>query len=59
MAYDLDSRLVIGVSTRALFDLCTKNEVFEKEGLESYRKYQTEHDGEPGDYARGFVWGGF
>ena len=46
MAYDLDSRLVIGVSTRALFDLRTENEVFEKEGLESYRKYQTEHEGD-------------
>ena len=44
MAYDLDNRLVIGVSTRALFDLCLENEIFEKEGVESYRKYQTEHE---------------
>ena len=44
MAYDLDNRLVIGVSTRALFNLGLENEIFEKEGVESYREYQTEHE---------------
>lgn len=44
MAYDMDNRLVIGVSTRALFDLGLENEIFEKEGVESYREYQTEHE---------------
>ena len=37
MAYELDNRLVIGISTRALFDLSLENEIFEKEGVESYR----------------------
>ena len=46
MAYELDNRLVIGISTRALFDLSLENEIFEKEGVESYRKYQTEHEGD-------------
>ncbi len=44
MAYELENRLVIGVSSRALFDLSLENEIFEKEGVESYRKYQLEHE---------------
>lgn len=28
------------------FDLSLENEIFEKEGVESYRKYQTEHEGD-------------
>ena len=39
MAYDLDKRLVIGVSTRTLFDLSCENRIFERQGLEAYRKY--------------------
>jgi hypothetical protein len=39
----LDGRLVIGVSSRALFDLETENEIFEKYGVAKYRKYQEEH----------------
>ncbi len=46
MAYDLDGRLVIGVSTRALFDLTWENGIFEKQGLEAYCKYQIEHEEE-------------
>lgn len=44
MAYNSDGRLVVGVSTRALFDLEKENNIFEREGLESYRKYQLEHE---------------
>lgn len=32
MAYDLEHRLVIGVSSRALFDLSVENELFETQG---------------------------
>lgn len=44
MSYKLDNRLVIGVSSRALFDLTKENEIFEKEGLEAYCKYTVEHE---------------
>ncbi len=46
MAFDLDSRLVIGVSSRALFDLSKENELFEREGVEAYCDYQVEHEHE-------------
>ena len=36
---NLDGRLVIGVSSRALFDLEAENEIFEKYGVTKYRKY--------------------
>ena len=31
MFYDLENRLVVGVSSRALFDLTCENEIFEKD----------------------------
>ena len=46
MAYGLDNKLVIGISSRALFDLTKENELFEKEGVESYRDYQIQHENE-------------
>ena len=46
MAYSLENRLVIGVSSRALFDLSKENEIFEKEGVDAYCKYQVEHENE-------------
>lgn len=39
--------LVIGVSSRALFDLEKENELYEKEGIKKYRAYQEEHENEP------------
>ena len=36
MAYDLNKKMVIGVSSRALFDLTVENEIFETQGLEAY-----------------------
>ena len=44
MPYDLTNYLVIGVSSRALFDLSLENEIYEKEGLEAYCQYQLEHE---------------
>ncbi len=44
MALSLDDKLVIGVSSRALFDLEEENRIFEEQGLEAYSKYQTEHE---------------
>lgn len=46
MAYELEKRLVIGVSSRALFDLTKENEIFEKEGVQAYCDYQREHETE-------------
>lgn len=46
MAYSLEKRLVIGVSTRALFDLHVENSIFEEKGVDAYSLYQKEHEGE-------------
>lgn len=46
MPVDLSEILVIGVSTRALFNLEKENEVFDKEGIEGFRKYQLENEDE-------------
>ncbi len=44
MSYKLEDKLVIGISSRALFDLEEENRIFEEEGLESYSRYQLEHE---------------
>lgn len=44
MGFSLEDKLVIGVSSRALFDLTVENEIFETEGVEAYRAYQMEHE---------------
>ncbi len=46
MAYDLENRLVIGVSSRALFDLTVENEIFRTQGVDAYCSYQVEHEKE-------------
>ena len=46
MAYDLTQPLVIGISSRALFDLEEANQVFEKDGLLAYIDYQKAHESE-------------
>ncbi len=44
MSINLKDTLVIGISSRALFDLEKENEIFEKEGLRAYQKYQVENE---------------
>ncbi|MCL4128369.1 UNVERIFIED_CONTAM: hypothetical protein GTU68_011018 [Idotea baltica] len=44
MAIDLGPRLVIGISSRALFDLELENRIFELDGVEAYRDFQREHE---------------
>ena len=44
MAYDLTQPLVIGISSRALFDLEEENALFEKQGLQAYMDYQRENE---------------
>lgn len=46
MAVDLSKSLVVGISSRALFDLEEANKVFETEGEEAYSKYQEERESE-------------
>lgn len=46
-----DNRLVVAISSRALFDLSESHELYEREGLEAYRAYQIAHENdilEPG-----------
>ena len=47
MAYNLKDKLVVAVSSRALFDLETENKIFEEKGLDEYYKYQLENENEP------------
>lgn len=44
LALKLDDKLVVGISSRALFDLEEENLIYENEGLEAYSKYQLEHE---------------
>lgn len=43
MAYRIDQKLVVGVSTNALFDLRIEDEIFNSEGIEKYKAYQKEN----------------
>ena len=44
MPYDLKNPLVIGISSRALFDLEAENRIFETQGLKAYEEYQVLHE---------------
>lgn len=46
MGCGMNRKMVVGVSSRALFDLTFENEIFEKQGLEAYCRYQVEHEQE-------------
>ena len=46
MAYDLTKPLVIGISSRALFNLEQENKIFEEQGLKAYETYQVSHENE-------------
>lgn len=51
MSLDLSEILVVGVSSRSLFNLEVENRIFEEEGISGYRKFQQENeenDLEPG-----------
>src|SRR5690554_6569493 len=43
MSYPIEKKLVVGISSNALFDLRTEDEIFKNEGLEAYRKYQVDN----------------
>lgn len=44
MAFSLDNLLVIGISSRALFDLEAEEKIFQEQGLDVYRQHQLEHE---------------
>jgi len=44
MPYDLANPLVIGISSRALFNLEQENSIFEEQGLAAYEEYQVTHE---------------
>ncbi len=44
MPIDLTQYLVIGISSRALFNLEYEDRIFQREGLEKYSQYQIEHE---------------
>ncbi|SNR50949.1 5'-nucleotidase [Lutibacter agarilyticus] len=44
---DFSDILVIGVSSRSLFNLEEENEIFNKKGIEEYRKFQQKNEDEP------------
>ncbi|RFS20027.1 5'-nucleotidase [Chitinophaga silvatica] len=51
MPLDLSQILVIGVSSRSLFNLETENQIFDEQGIKGYCKFQLEHENdllEPG-----------
>ena len=47
MVNKLNDKLVIAISSRALFNLDESHNVFEKEGLQAYSKYQVAHEEQP------------
>ena len=54
MSYDLKNKLVVAVSSRALFDLETENEIFEAKGLKEYYTYQLKNENTPLKKGTGF-----
>jgi len=46
LAYSLSDKLVVAVSSRALFDLEEENRIFEEQGLDAYYHYQLERENE-------------
>ncbi|HEX9199316.1 MAG TPA: 5'-nucleotidase [Acidobacteriaceae bacterium] len=44
MGVDLSECFVVGISSRALFDLTGENDIFETEGLAAYTNYQIAHE---------------
>ncbi|MPS74849.1 MAG: 5'-nucleotidase [Chryseobacterium sp.] len=47
MPYPIERKLVVGVSSNALFNLEVEDEIFSKEGIERYRKFQIENKNKP------------
>ena len=46
-SYQMNDKLVIGISSRALFDMERENEIFETQHEEASARYQREHENIP------------
>lgn len=55
MPAQLGDKLVIAISSRALFDLSESHQVFEQEGLEAYRQYQIAREDQPLERGEAFA----
>ena len=55
MPYDLTEVLVVGISSRALFDLRKEDLIYAEEGLEAYSRYQIANEDEPLAPGAGFA----
>ena len=44
MAVSLDKKLVVAISSRALFDLEEENRIYEEQGLQAFLEYQIAHE---------------
>ncbi len=44
MAMSLENKLVVGISSRALFDLEFENKIYEEQGLQAFLDYQIAHE---------------
>ena len=47
MGNHLANKLVVAISSRALFNLEESNEIYEQQGVEEYAKYQVQRENEP------------
>lgn len=47
MPTDFSNKLVVAISSRALFDLDASHQIFEEQGLEAYSQYQIEKENDP------------
>lgn len=47
MTQQSSKKLVVAISSRALFDLDASHEIFEKQGLEAFAKHQIAHENKP------------
>jgi len=54
LGYDLNKKLVIAISSRALFNLEDENKLFEEKGLDAYYKYQIENEDKMLEQGTGF-----
>lgn len=44
MSIDISHKLIVAISSRALFDLTESNHIFETRGVEEYARYQIQHE---------------
>ena len=54
MANLLENKLVVAITSRALFELDEAHRIYEQSGLDAYRQYQISHENEPLKPGTGF-----